>query len=138
MTRVRFTGLYRRAEFGTHVVRRRGFHSADLWLIDPHEGPVGVAVKERWALGLRYRLEWDSAELVLIGARSTYMWEVVANDEVVGDLRSIPFNGGDRQVSLPAGTPDAIVCFVVAVTELARHNLALRLIDRAVRPLPWS
>ena len=136
--RVDFDRPYLRAWFPDHRVRRRRVTSSDLWLVHVEEGPIAVALKEAWPLGLRYRVEWDGGALVLVGARASYLWEVFDGDEVVGELLPEPFTDGDRRMTLPAGTPDDVARFVVAVTELARHHPALRLFDRATRPLLWS
>jgi len=135
---VDFDSLYRRARFPGYFVRRRRLTSSDLWLVDEDEGPVAVAQKEGWPLGLRYRVEWTGGELLLVGSRTTYLWEVFEDDEVVGELLAEPFTNGERRMTLPASAPDEVACFLVAVTELVRLNPALRLFDRATRPQLWT
>ena len=139
LMRVELDPLYRRARFPGYRVRRRSLASSDLWLVHEEDGPVAVALKESWPLGLRYRVEWTGGELVLVGSRTTYLWELFdQEDEVVGDLRTEPFTDGERRLSLPADVPHEVACFLVALTEIVLHNPVLRLLDRATRPQHWS
>ena len=69
LMRVELDPLYRRARFPGYRVRRRSLASSDLWLVHEEDGPVAVALKESWPLGLRYRVEWTGGELVLLPHR---------------------------------------------------------------------
>lgn len=135
---LKFDALYNRAEFGEHRVRRRHFLSSDLWLMAPEGGVLAVAVKVNSLLGLCYRLEWAGCVFDLLGSRDELLWQVLESDRIIGEVRALPSDRRERQVELPASTPDEVLCFLVALSEMVRHNPALRLLDRALRSYNWS
>jgi hypothetical protein len=135
---LRFDPLYRRAEFGGFRVRRRHFLSSDLWLIGPDGRPTAVAHKLNYSLGLRYRLESERQELELLGSRDELLWQLLEHDVVIGELRALPFDRTRRRLTLPRDTPDEVLGFIVALSEMVRHNPSLILLDRALRAYSWS
>lgn len=136
--RITYKGLHLSAAFSGLAVRRRGLFRTDIWLVDPELGPIAVAVRKRWPLGIRYLVEWDGGTLLLVGGRSHYRWEVFSEDEIVGELSMRPASDSEVLVSLPPGTPDDVAGFVVVVTEMARHHPALRFADRLLQAKPIS
>ena len=133
---------YRRGHLGASFlgleVRKRNIFRTDIWLVDPEAGPIAVALRQRWPRGIRYLVEWNGGSLLLVGGRTHYRWEMFQGEEVSGEVCMRPASTTEALVSAPTGTPEEVLCFVVAVTEIASNHPTLRLLDKILQARPIS